>query len=129
MMAKLKGKQPEVAISAPVLKSRLLALQAAPTQQKSYFWLTYGSADGLVGVIIVEASTLIHARMRASVQGLAAGALFAEGHELSARLMALAPSTKVGRMLSGAEATELIGLLDARPRRANSGRAPTVNHM
>lgn len=51
MMAKLEEGlthcNPEVAVSAPVLKSRLLALRAAPAQQMSYFWLTYGSADGL----------------------------------------------------------------------------------
>ena len=51
---------PEVAVS-PVLKSRLLALRAAPAQQMSYFWLTYGSADGLVGVVIMEAPSMLQA--------------------------------------------------------------------
>ena len=104
----------EVAVSAPVLKSRLLALRAAPAQQMSYFWLTYGSADGLVGVIIMEAPSMLQARMNAAVRSIAAGAPFAEGHELSARLMASVPPTQVGRMLSGSEAAELIRRLDDR---------------
>ena len=54
---------PEAAVSAPVLKCRLLALRAAPAQQMSHFWLTYGSADGLVGVVIMEAPSMLQARM------------------------------------------------------------------
>ena len=54
--------EPEVGVSAPVLKSRLLALRAAPAKQISYFWLTYGSADGLIGAVIMQASTLMQAR-------------------------------------------------------------------
>jgi hypothetical protein len=70
-----------------VLKSRLLALRAVPAKQLSYFWLTYGSADGLIGVVVMEASTLIQARMKVSVQGIAAADTpFAEGHELSTSL-------------------------------------------
>jgi hypothetical protein len=120
-MAKLEESlthcDPEVSVSAPVLKSRLLALRAVPAKQMSYFWLTYGSADGLVGVVIMEASTLIQARVNATVQGIAAaGAPFAEGHELSTRLMASVPLTEVGRLMSGAEAAELIRRLDGRRR-------------
>jgi hypothetical protein len=121
-MAKLEEKlthcDSEVADSAPVLKSRLLALRAAPAQQMPYFWLTYGSAGGLVGVVIMEAPSVLQARMNATVRSIAAGAPFAEGHELSARLMASVPPTQVGRMLSGAEAGELIRRLDARSRPA-----------
>jgi hypothetical protein len=88
----------------------------ATAQQMSYFWLTYGSADGLVGVVIIEAPSMFQARMNAAVRSIAAGAPFAEGHQLSARLMASVPPTQVGRMLSGAEAAELIRRLDARSR-------------
>jgi hypothetical protein len=118
MMAKLEEGlthcNPEAAVSAPVLKSRLLALRAAPAQQMSYFWLTYGSADGLVSVVIMEAPSMLQARMNAALPSIAASAPFAEGHELSARLMASVPLTQVGRMLSGAEAAELIRRLDRR---------------
>jgi hypothetical protein len=72
--AKLEGRlthcDPEANASAPVLKSRLLALRAVPAKQMSYFWLTYGSADGLVGAVIMEASTLMRARTNATVQGI-----------------------------------------------------------
>jgi hypothetical protein len=117
MMAKLEERliycDPQAAVSAPVLKSRLLAL----AQQMSYFWLTYGSADGLIGVVIMEASTLIQARMRATAQGIAAaGAPFAGGHELSANLIALVPPTQIGRMMSGTEAMQLIRRLEDRLR-------------
>jgi hypothetical protein len=124
-MAKLEEKltrcDSEVADSAPVLKSRLLALRAAPAQRMPYFWLTYGSAGGLI-VVIMEAPSVLQARMNAAVQSIAAGAPFAEGHELSARLMALVPPTQVGRMLSGAEAGEL-SRLDARHRPAAKATA------
>jgi hypothetical protein len=111
---RLTHRDSEVLVSAPVLKSRLLALRAAPAQQMSYFWLTYGSADGLVGVVIMEAPSMLQARMNAAVRSITAGAPFAEGHELSARLMASVPPTQVGRMLSGVEAAELIRRLDDR---------------
>ena len=66
---------------------------------------------------IMEASTLMQARPNATVQGIvAAGAPFAEGHELSARLMASVPPTQVGRMMSGAEAAELLRRLEGRPK-------------
>jgi hypothetical protein len=88
-----------------------------PAKQISYFWLTHGSADGLISAVIMQASTLMQARTNATVRGIvAAGAPFAEGHELSARLMASVPPTQVGRMMSGAEAAELLRRLEGRPR-------------
>jgi hypothetical protein len=117
MMAKLEVRLTHLRYrgggSAPELKSRLLALRAAP-QQMSHFWLTYGSADGLVGVVIMEARSMLQARLNAAVRTTASGVPFAEGHELSTRLMASVPPTHIGRMLSGAEAAELICWLDSR---------------
>jgi hypothetical protein len=104
--------------SAPVLKSRLRALSAAPEQHMSHFWLTYGSADGLVSVVIMKASTLIHARRKATIEGIVAtDAPFAEGLELSARLMELILPTEIGRKMSGSEAAGLIRRLEGRTRR------------
>jgi hypothetical protein len=111
---RLTHSDPEAGVSGPVLKSRLLALRAAPAQQN--FWLTYGDANRLVGVVIMEAPSMLLARMNAAVRDIAAGAPFAEGYELSARLMASVPPTQVGRMMSAAEAAELIQRLDALPR-------------
>jgi hypothetical protein len=82
----------------------------------AHFWLTYGDAGRLVGVIIMEAPTLIQARMNAAVRGIDAGAPFAEGHELSANLMALVSPTQFGRMMSGAETAQLIRRLEGRRR-------------
>jgi hypothetical protein len=53
-----------------------------------------------VGVAIIEASSLLEARMNAAVRSIAAGAPFAEGHEVCAKLIALVPPTQIGRMLS-----------------------------
>jgi hypothetical protein len=82
----------------------------------SHFCMSYGDARRLVGVIIMEASTLLQARINAAVRGVDAGAPFTEGHHLSANLVASVPPTQIGRMMSGAEATQLIHRLDARRR-------------
>jgi hypothetical protein len=81
-----------------------------------HFCMSYGDARRLVGVLIMEAPTLIQARMNAAVRGVDAGAPFTKGHHLSPNLMASVPPTQIGRMMSGAEATQLIHRLDARRR-------------
>jgi hypothetical protein len=68
------------------------------------FWLTYGDANRIMGAIILEAPTMLQARMDAAVRGLDRGAPFAEGHHLNVDLIASVSSTKIGRMMSGAEA-------------------------
>jgi hypothetical protein len=81
-----------------------------------HYWLTYGDADRFVGVAIMEAPSMLQAQMNAAVRGIAAGAPFAEGHEVSANLIALVPPTQIGRMLSGTEAMRLIRRLEDRVR-------------
>jgi hypothetical protein len=54
------------------------------------FWLCYRES-GQVSVAIIEAPSLIHARMRAALGGMDAGATFAEGHELDADHAARVP--------------------------------------
>jgi hypothetical protein len=81
-----------------------------------HFWLTYGNANRIISAIILEAPTMLQARMDAAVRGLDRGAPFAEGHHLSADLIASVPSTKIGQMISGAEAAQLLGLLKGRRR-------------
>jgi hypothetical protein len=81
-----------------------------------FFWLTYGDANRITGAIILEAPTMLQARMDAAVRGLDRGSPFAEGHHLSADLIASVPSTKVGQMISGAEAAQLLSLLKGRRR-------------
>ena len=82
-----------------------------------HFWLTYGDADRFVGVAIMEAHSLLEARMNAAVRRIAAGVPFAEGHQLSPKLIALVPPTKIGRMLSRIEAIQLIRDLEDHMRR------------
>jgi hypothetical protein len=82
----------------------------------AHFWLTYREAGRPVGVVIVDAPSLIHARLEAAARGIDAGAPFAEGHELSSTLVASILPSQIGRKMSGAEAAELIRWLeDSRP--------------
>jgi hypothetical protein len=73
-----------------------------------HFWLTYGEPDRFVGAVIMEAQSILEARMNAAVRRIAAGLPFAEGHQFSPKLIALVPPTKIGRMLSRTEAMQLI---------------------
>jgi hypothetical protein len=82
-----------------------------------HFWLTYGDASRVAGVVIMEAPSLLQARMNAAVRRIAAGLPFAEGHQFSPKLIALAPPTKIGRMLSRTEAMQLIRDLEDHVRR------------
>jgi hypothetical protein len=61
--------------------------------------------------------TPLEARMNAAVRKIAAGLPFAEGHQLSPKLIALIPPTKFGRMLSRTEAMQLIRDLEDHMRR------------
>lgn len=72
------------------------------------FWLAYRRGSKLAGVAIIEAPSLIHARMRAALDGLAAGLDFAEGHKLDARMMAALKPVEIGRMLAPSAAGKLL---------------------
>lgn len=82
-----------------------------------HFLLTFGDASRLVGIVIMmEAPSMLQARINAVVRGIARGVPCGDGYELSARLMTSVSPTQVGRMVSAVEATELIRRLDARTR-------------
>ena len=88
------------------------------------FWLTYKTRKRLVGVVIVDSSSLIHARMTAAMTGIDQGAEFAEGHEIDGMALALMPAPALGRMLDPVEAGELIRAIERRMRKRPA--APSV---
>ena len=72
-----------------------------------YFLLTFGDASQPpVGAVIIEDTSMF--RMTAVVRRLAPGVPFGEGLKLSAEMMTTIPLEKIGRMMSGVEAAELI---------------------
>jgi hypothetical protein len=74
-----------------------------------HFLLTFGDASRPpVGAVILEAPSMHEARMTAVVRRLAPGVPFGEGLQLSAKMMTSLPPTLIGRMMSGAEAKELV---------------------
>jgi len=76
-----------------------------------YFLLTFGDASRPpVGVVIIEATSMFRARMTAVERRLAPGAWSAVRRRSQAftRNAGDDPPEEIGRMMSGAEATELI---------------------
>jgi hypothetical protein len=62
-----------------------------------------------LGVVNLDSSSLIQARLLAAVKGIRSGYReFCEGHELDEGTTALVPETAIGRLLSQDEGAELI---------------------
>jgi hypothetical protein len=61
------------------------------------FWLCYRQS-GQVSVAIIEAPSLIHARMRAALDGTDAETTFAEGHELDAGHATRVPRNRITKL-------------------------------
>jgi hypothetical protein len=76
------------------------------------WWLTYLRSGKTVGVVVIEAPSLIDARMRAALEAVEAGVDFAEGHEIDATRSALVPAEQLERLLSIEEANQLLKRLD-----------------
>ena len=72
------------------------------------WWLFYRHDGQLVGVAIIEAESLVHARLKAAAQKIGRPADYAEGKGLDAEHAALVPRDHIGRMLSPEEARQLI---------------------
>ena len=85
------------------------------------FWVCYRKS-GQVSVAIIDAPSLIHARMRAALDGTAAGVTFAEGHELDADHAARVPRNRIGTMLSRDEAAALLDRIERGKRRPRNSR-------
>jgi len=76
------------------------------------WWLTYLRSGKTVGVVVIEAPSLIDARMRAALEAVEASVDFAEGHEIDAARSALVPAEQLERLLSIEEANQLLKRLD-----------------
>jgi hypothetical protein len=74
------------------------------------YWLRY-QHNNQIFVIIEPAPSLIHARMRAALNGLDEGT-FTEGHELDRRTEKKVPKAMIGRRLSQQEAKRLLARFD-----------------
>jgi hypothetical protein len=85
-----------------------------------HFRLCYRDPSHRLNVTVVEARSLMHARLRAVLGAQNGGMSFAEGHELSADM---APLVRPGRVLSAEEAMELFGRLEPRQRARDDGVA------
>jgi len=66
------------------------------------------------GVFIIEASSLIHARILAAARGIGRVAQFAEGHVINEEQAALIPQDFIGRMLSSEEARRVRDIVGRR---------------
>ena len=73
------------------------------------FWMTYKTAMGNpIGVLIMEAPDLLHARFRAEIFELPRGAEFAEAYPLDPQMMKHIPERLIGRMIPLAMAADLL---------------------
>jgi hypothetical protein len=72
------------------------------------WWLTFRTADKMSGVMVVDAPSLSHARLIASMRVTDALADIGEGHALDAAMAARVPAADLGRMLSPGEAERLL---------------------
>jgi hypothetical protein len=80
----------------------------------SFWWLTYNRRGRLHGVIVVEAASLISARVGVAGNALDKGVSFVEGHELDAERASRIPPGYVGMPLSQKEAGQLLKRIERR---------------
>jgi hypothetical protein len=73
-----------------------------------HFLLVCGESSQPVGVVVMEAPSMLQAHTNAVARDLAGGLAFGEVHELSAKMATTIPPEQLDRILSGKEATHLI---------------------
>ena len=74
---------------------------------KGVWWLYFRRAGKLVGVAIIEAPTLYHARARVAVRGIGKAADYSDAKKLDDEDAALVPPDCIGRLLLAEEAQQL----------------------
>jgi len=76
---------------------------------RRHFLLTFGaSGQPPIAAVIIEAPSMLQARMTAVVRRLAPGVPFGDGVRLTTRMMAKIPPERISRILYGKAATHLI---------------------
>jgi hypothetical protein len=73
------------------------------------YWLCY-QHNNQVSIVIEPAPSLIHARLRATLDGLDQGE-FTKGHDLDRKIEKQIPKVMIGRRLTQAEAKRLLSKL------------------
>jgi hypothetical protein len=86
----------------------------------SLWWLRYDRGGRFHGVLLIDARSLVSARLKASVYGLDLEATFIEGHEIGHALAPHISPDLRGRMLSSTRAGALIRILE---RKADAAAA------
>jgi hypothetical protein len=72
------------------------------------FWLTYHKPDGrAAGVVVVESTALISARLKAALAGADKGLDFASGHQLDQASARQIPEAMIGRFLDDGDLRRL----------------------
>jgi hypothetical protein len=74
---------------------------------KGMWWLYFRRDGKLVGVAIIEAPTLYHARTRVAVRGIGKAVDYSDGKKLDDEDAALVPANCIGRLLLAEEAQQL----------------------
>jgi hypothetical protein len=74
---------------------------------KGMWWLYFRRDGKLVGVAIIEAPTLYHARTRVAVRGIGKAADYSDAKKLDDEDAALVPANCIGRLLLAEEAQQL----------------------
>jgi len=82
------------------------------------WWLSF--RDG--GVVIISASSLVHARLLAAGNGLGRASHFVDGAFIDSEHLPPIPPEFVGRMLSPIEARKLLEMLSVKPRDGGAKR-------
>jgi len=77
---------------------------------KTMWALSFRRDGELVGVAVIEAPSLYHARMRAALAGIGKPVDYSEGAEFNADHAALVPQDWIGKLLSLKESQANIGL-------------------
>lgn len=82
------------------------------------WWLLF--RDG--NVVIIAASSLVHARLLAAGNGLGRASQFVEGNFIDTERLPPIPSEFVGRMFSPVEARQLEEMLNRKPQERRAVR-------